>query len=642
LIRLVGKTAQLALDLAVLSGALLLAFLWRFDWDIPPSWVPRLFFAWPYVVGFEYAVLLAFGVHRFAWRYIGLREAVRILAATFVAGFVLLSARYMGAAAVDEWPHAQYAILPLGVILNNLALSFLGVAGIRISRRLQAERRAHHRRPRAAGDAKRTLLVGAGTAGVLVAKEIAAWPDLAMEPVGFLDDDTAKRGQVLHGIAVLGTTAELAAVARQKDAQQVLISIASAPGSTIRRITKLCEEVGLPVKIIPGIHEILDGKVNLSRIRDVAIEDLLGREPVRLDESAISGSMRGARVLVTGAAGSIGSELCRQLCRFAPAEVVLLDQSENGLFHIHRELLAAFPGVRLVPEVADICDAPRLTKLLSLRAPEIIFHAAAYKHVPMMEWNPVEAVKNNVLGTRILVDAALVARVREVVMVSTDKAVNPTSIMGTTKRLAEMYVQGVAQRHGVRFVTVRFGNVLGSAGSVVPLFQEQIARGGPVTVTDPEMRRYFMTIPEACQLILQAATMGQGGEIFVLDMGEPVRIVDLARDLIKLSGYRPDEDIEITITGRRPGEKLYEELTTASEGGDRTKHPKIMVGRSRPNDLTTLSSGIEALAALARTHDDAAVRRQLTILVPEYRPDTPDKVDGAPAERDSVRLRGDN
>ena len=359
--------------------------------------------------------------------------------------------------------------------------------------------------------------------------------------------------------------------------------------------------------------------MQVSQLRDVAIEDLLGREPVRLDMEVISSAMRGQVVLVSGAGGSIGSEICRQVCRFQPRALVLVERTENALFEVHRELEAAFPRVPVFPCVADVGDAPRMAGLFQEHRPTIVFHAAAHKHVPMMEWNAAEAVKNNVIGTKALADLSDAHRVERFVMISTDKAVNPTSVMGVSKRVAEIYIQALSVRSRTRFVTVRFGNVLGSAGSVIPIFRQQIEAGGPVTVTHPDMKRYFMTIPEASQLVLQAGMMGEGGEIFILDMGKPVRIADLARDLILLSGLKPDEDVEIRYTGVRPGEKLFEELSVASENVDRTRHPKIFVGRFRPHSWESVERQLAELEATVRRRP-WDVRAKLREIVPEYRP----------------------
>jgi FlaA1/EpsC-like NDP-sugar epimerase len=449
-----------------------------------------------------------------------------------------------------------------------------------------------------------------------------ARPDLGLDAVGFLDDDRLKVGTKIGGLNVLGTTAQIAEIAERKRVKRVLITIANAPGPEIRQITLRCAEAGLDTKIIPGIYEIVGNRVNLSRIRDIAIEDLLGREPVDLDEAQVGESIRGRAVMVTGAGGSIGSELCRQVARFTPSRLILVERFENALFEIHRELVGAYPELVIEPRIADVSDAVRMTQIFEAGAPHILFHAAAHKHVPMMEDNPGEAVKNNVGGTRTVAELAARFDIARFVMVSTDKAVNPSSVMGATKRVAEIVcqAQSLAHQSSTRFVTVRFGNVLGSNGSVIPIFKEQIARGGPVTVTHPDMTRYFMTIPEASQLVMQAGSMGQGGEIFILDMGEPVKIVDLARDLITLSGLRPDDDIAIEFSGARPGEKLFEELSTGAESADKTKHPKIFIGRVAHPSLSEVSAKISALLAMADRAAPYVLRAALVQLVPEYRP----------------------
>jgi FlaA1/EpsC-like NDP-sugar epimerase len=372
------------------------------------------------------------------------------------------------------------------------------------------------------------------------------------------------------------------------------------------------------------MEQLIDGRVTVSTVRAVAIEDLLGREAVHLETDAISSALRGRRVVVTGAGGSIGSELCRQICTFRPARLILVEQAENSLFHIHRELVAAYPEVEVVPCIADICDAPRVETIFQRERPSVLFHAAAHKHVPMMELNPGEAVKNNVFGTKNLADLAARHGIEKFVMISTDKAVNPTSVMGATKRVAELYVQALSQRSATQFITVRFGNVLGSAGSVVPLFQEMIARGGPVKVTHPDMTRYFMTIPEAAQLVVQAGTIGRGGEIFVLDMGQPVKIVDLARDLIKLSGR--DGEIEIQFSGLRPGEKLFEEIALDDEHVDKTRHPKIFVGRLQSTPLEHVQRGLRTLEGLLDDGTPDEVRSALGGLVPELQSPQPERV----------------
>lgn len=605
-------TFRVLLDVLVMSVAFWLAYLFRFEFRIPRVVLGGSVLYWPAVVALQYVGLLAFGVTRLSWRYLNMRDTVQVLVAVAIPTAVVVTLRL-----TMLFPQASGGVIPLGVLAMNFPLAFLGLVGVRASRRLWAERQDRRKRV-TDGDRHRVLLIGAGEAGVIVARELKRRPDLGLQPVGFLDDDALKTGTVIAGIPVLGTTADLGRIAEYKRVKRALITIANAPGHQIRRITELCRDAGLDTKIIPGIYEIVGDKVNLSRVREVAIEDLLGREPVKLDEAIVAASIRSRVVLVTGAGGSIGSELCRQICRFGPERLILLERFENALFEIHRELMATFPHVPVEPRIGDVTDLARMTRVFEADRPELVVHAAAHKHVPMMEWNPGEAAKNNVGGTRIVADLADRCGVQRFVLVSTDKAVNPTSVMGATKRVAEIYIQALSQRSSTKFVTVRFGNVLGSAGSVIPIFREQIARGGPVRVTHPDMRRYFMTIPEASQLVLQAGAMGQGGEIFILDMGEPVKIVDLARDLITLSGLRPDEDIEIEFSGVRPGEKLFEELSTAAEVADKTKHPKVFVGRIDPHEWQDVVLGIDKLLECTNGNANELVRAALGELVPEY------------------------
>lgn len=613
--RTFAQASRVFVDLAVLCGAYVLAFLIRFDGLPPPEFRHRLLFTLPYVVLAEFFVLRRLGIHRFVWRYVGLRETVRILVVSGLCAVLFSVWRF--ASGLLETGDLRSTVIPYGVVAINFVLQFLGIAGVRVVRRLQGERREAVER-RLDDEPTRTMLVGAGQAGVLVARELAQRPDLGLRPVGFLDDDPNKQGMVLHGIPVVGGTSELPELCARLRAEQVLITVANAPGAAIRKIRQLADQAAVPAKIIPGLYEIVGGKVNLSRIRDIAIEDLLRRDPVALDLAGIEEQVRSRVVMVTGAGGSIGSELCRQLCRFGPSKLLLVERGENNLFQIHRELVEARIPVQLEPCIADITDASRMAEIFEEHRPTSVFHAAAHKHVPMMEWNPFEAIKNNVLGSQGMADLADRYLVQTFVMISTDKAVNPTSMMGASKRAAEIYIQAMSERSKTRFVTVRFGNVLGSAGSVVPIFQEQISKGGPVKVTHPDMRRYFMTIPEACQLVLQAASMGHGGEIFVLDMGEPVRIVDLARDLIALSGLREGDDIELEFTGIRPGEKLFEELSTDSEQADRTRHPKIFVGRIPQQRYAQVSAGVTALSTAVRGRERAALFEALNRLVPEY------------------------
>jgi FlaA1/EpsC-like NDP-sugar epimerase len=619
--RIVLRTGQHLLDVLVLVLAFAMAFLLRFDGLLPHQMLKRLLFLLPYVVGLQFAVLYAFGVPRYAWRFVGLREAATVAKAMAVTAALLTAARVVSGALMSEFGWLQYALLPYGVIVIDLAVAFLGVVGVRVTWRLWTERRERRRRMLRAPAQSRTLLIGAGSAGVAVARELARHPDLGMVAIGFVDDDTQKRHSVIHGVPVLGTSADIQRLVAEHAPDQVVITIASASGADIRRIVALTEAAGLVAKIIPGLHEILDGRVELSRIRPVSIEDLLGREAVELDLDLVRGFIAHRSVLVTGAGGSIGSELCRQVARLGPSRLVLVERAEPSLFAVQQELAASFPNVEIHPMLACVCDAARIGDIMARHAPQVVFHAAAHKHVPLMEENPGEALKNNVLGTQQVAEASAAHGVETFVLVSTDKAVNPTSVMGASKRVAELVIQGLARTSKTRFVGVRFGNVLGSAGSVIPIFQQQIRAGGPVTVTHPEMTRYFMTIPEASQLVVQAGAMGQGGEIFVLDMGEPVRIVDLARDLIRLSGFEPDVDIGIAFSGVRPGEKLFEELGFDAEKMDKTRHSKIYVGRLAPVDAGLLARGLEGLRACLGAASREEVLAALRVLVPEMQDD---------------------
>ncbi len=612
--RSLTRISQLGIDLISLALAFVLAFQFRFDWAPPADLLGRMLLVTPYVVALEYFVLVGFGVHRYSWRYIGLREVGRVLAAMVFSTLLLALSRALLGHWAHEVAYLRHGVVPYGVIAVNLTLSFGAIVGVRVTRRLVGERSDRRSEVVPPGrEPVATLLIGAGQAGVMVARELRQRPDLFVLPVGFVDDDAVKRGTVIHGVPVVGVTEDVPRLAAELGARQALITMANVPGSVVRRIRTVCEDAGLPVKIIPGLYEIVGGQVNLSRIRDVAIEDLLGREPVDLDLTALESFLEDRVVLVTGAGGSIGSELCRQIARFNPRKLVLVEQAEGALFEIHREL----QHLGVVPLIADVTDVARMESIFARHRPHAVFHAAAHKHVPMMEWNPGEAIKNNVGGSKIVADMSHRFGCDSFVMVSTDKAVNPTSVMGATKRIAELYVQTVARQSSTRFVTVRFGNVLGSNGSVVPIFREQIARGGPVTVTHPEMSRYFMTIPEACQLVLQAGSMGEGGEIFVLDMGEPVRIVDLARDLIALSGLREGDDIEVVFSGCRPGEKLFEELATDAEHATRTKHPKIYIGNLAPAE-PEVQAKVTSLLLMSVEGKSNGFAELLRAIVPEY------------------------
>ena len=598
------RAAQLAIDVVVLVVAFVLAYALRFDFHFPEGAAAALRTQLPVVVLVELAALLVSGVYRFVWRYVGLPELRAFLRAGLGATAILLLSRFL--------PDGQWRV-PRSVAVINLLVAFGGAFALRVLRRLLHERAVakgsgvgrpfRHR--------QRVLLVGAGEAGLLASRQLVAHRELALDVIGFVDDAADKQGTVIQGIPVAGTTADLPRLVRRLQIDQVVLTLGTLPPEEIRRVAALCESSPARVRILPALPELLDGTVTVNRIRDVEIEDLLGRAPVKLDDESVRTLIGGRSVVVTGAGGSIGSELCRQIVRYAPKELLLVERNEGALFEIHRELAAIPDAPPLVPLVADVSDEPRIAAILGAHRPALILHAAAHKHVPLMESNPVEAVKNNVLGTARLAKAAAAAGVSTFVLVSTDKAVNPTSVMGATKRLAELVCQAEGARSsGTKFLAVRFGNVIGSAGSVVPIFREQIRKGRPVTITHPDMVRYFMTIPEASQLVLQASALGRGGEIFVLDMGKPVRIFDLARDLIALSGLRPEIDVPIVVTGIRPGEKLFEELS-ADGPLDPTRHPKVLVGRLPLPEAAAIDGALERLRQSCRSEDGGATRTEL-------------------------------
>lgn len=616
----IGRMAQFAIDLMVLGSGFIFAYLLRFDFAIPPGYARVMLLQLPLIVGMQWALLLVLGAYRRIWRYISLVDLPPfLLSSAITAGLFLLVRAGVGSA------HVVLRV-PYSIILMQTTFSFLGLMGVRVFRRAAveyAEQQAPGQvRPgRAAasdGPPARVVLIGAGRAGVMAARELMNRAGGGMRVIGFLDDDPTKQGAMISGIPVLGTIAHIQALAESQAVDEAVITIANAPREQIGRIVRLCEVANVPKRIIPALHEILSGAVSIAKLRPVQIEDLLGREEVMLDIQSISRFIAGKRVMVTGAGGSIGSEMVRQLHGFSPLELLLVERCEYALYEIHREMRARDKAAQLVPVVADVGDPLRMEEVFARHRPQVVIHAAAYKHVPLMEANVSAAIRNNVLGSRCLAEAAGRHGVEVFVMISTDKAVNPTSVMGASKRLAELAVQELGARHpATRYVAVRFGNVLGSTGSVIPLFREQIQRGGPVTVTHPDMQRYFMTIPEAAQLVLQAAALGQGGEIFVLDMGQPVRISDLARDMIRLSGLRPDVDIRIEYTGLRPGEKMFEELHTDGEQAERTRHPMIFIGRIQryaPDRIDTILRDLEKLALAG---DQAGLRQLLNRVLPE-------------------------
>ncbi len=616
-------------DLCLLFAALVVAYTLRFDARVPTEHLGYAVQAAPYVILLQYLCLVAIGVPRFAWRFVGFREVSRILAAISLSTSILLFVRFVIPAIATSIP--VYPVLPLGVIVVNGVLAFLFITGVRAIGRGLVETRTRRRRKAKRGQTTPALLIGAGDAGVMVAREMIARPELGMRPIGFVDDDPLKRGQEIEGLPIFGSSTEIATIAAEHDVRRAIISISNVSGSTVRRLKALCEEANLKPQIIPCLHEILSEQVDVVRIRDVSIEDLLRRDIISLREPEALGTYADRKVLVTGAGGSIGSEICRQIARLGPSKLILAERSEPSLFQIHRELTLAGFECEIIPVLVDVCNEERVRQVFTRHEPEVVFHAAAHKHVPMVEANVSEAVRNNTFGTCVVANAAHDLGVESFVLISTDKAVNPSSVMGGTKRLAEMYVQAMSQRSETRFMAVRFGNVVDSAGSVLPIFREQIARGGPVTVTHPEMTRYFLTIPEATQLVLQAGAMGKGGEVFILDMGEPVRIADLATDLVRLSGLEPGEDIQIEFTGMRPGEKLFEELAFDPENMGRTENKKVFVAKLIPIRYEYMDTSLRLLRSVLYESDDDDIRNLLQSLIPEMRAAVKSKRTEAPS-----------
>lgn len=544
-----------------------------------------------------------FGLYRGVWRFASLPDLIRIVKAILVgavcAGIVLfLTTRMAG---------VPRSVFPLYVLLLVVLLG-----GPRMLVRWSKDRRIY----RSGG--KRLLIVGAGRSAEMLVRDLLRSRDEVYEPVGFVDDSPRKQGMEIHGVRVLGSCEEITDFVERLDVDFVVLAIPSASSAQMRRLVSLCNRAAVPFRTLPPMEQLMAGQVTLNQLREVSIDDLLGREPVSLDWQAIASGVRGKRVLVTGAGGSIGAELCRQIAKLKPAQITLVDNSEFNLYAIEVELRRNFPELDISPSLASVVDRPAIERVVERIRPDIIFHAAAYKQVPMLEELIREAVQNNILGTKQMAELADQYGCEVFVMISTDKAVNPANVMGASKRAAEIFCQNLDLRSSTRFITVRFGNVLGSAGSVVPLFNQQIKSGGPVTVTHREITRYFMTIPEASQLILQASVMGQGGEIFVLDMGKPINISFLAEQMIRLSGKVPGEDIEIIYTGLRPGEKLFEELFHEKEALQSTRHSKILLARYRKADWQHLNKVMKQMQAACASYNEVQLQSLLRDLVPEW------------------------
>ncbi len=597
-------------DIALIIVSVLGSFALRLNVSQHPFYFPAALTMCAVALIVKIPVYYNFGLYRRLWIYASISELRLITvavstASVLTAGIMLLLINF----------NLIQPGMPRSALGIDWLISLVLIGGSRFALRILAEQ--SNLRHDARRGAKRVLIIGAGDAGALVVRELQKPSQLNLIPIGFLDDDPAKQNQQIYGVSVIGRVNKLAGILDTQPVDEVIIAIPSAPGNIIRLVNDACRQKGIPSRTMPGIYELIGGKVSVNRLREVDITDLLRRDHVRVNDEKVGEAIEGKRVLVTGAGGSIGSELSRQIARRNPAELVLLGHGENSIFEILLELQSNYPALKLIPIIADIRNAQRLDSVFKTHQPQIVFHAAAHKHVPLMEANAVEAITNNVIGTRNIVRAALDHNIERFVLISTDKAVRPSSIYGATKRLAEMIVLDAASKAKRAFTVVRFGNVLGSRGSIIPIFKNQIAKGGPITITHPDMLRFFMTIPEAVYLVLQASSMQSGGEVFVLNMGQPVRILDLAEDLIKLSGLEPDKDINITFTGIRPGEKLVEELWDEGTPLLETLHPDIFrLDQNASFLIPNLPQAIEQLSAISLSADRGALNKFIDSLIP--------------------------
>ena len=599
----------LLIDIFLTIISVVAAFALRLDVDYH-LYLPAVYWMIAISLVVKLSIYQFFGLYRRLWAYASINELLLIIMAVTAASIAVSGITLM--LLMTRLLNFPRMVLPL-----DWLISLIGVGGFRFSLRLISETRAANAKPQAR-KANKVLVIGAGDAGALVVREMQRNPQLGLRPVGYLDDDPGKQKHQIHGVPVVGKLNDLGRALDNRPVDEVIIAIPSTGGHIIRMVTDICRLKGVPFRTMPGLYELIGGKVSVNRLREVDITDLLRREPAQIQNELIGAALTGKRVLVTGAGGSIGHEICRQIARWGPQMLILLGHGENSIFETMLELQENFPDLPLQPVIADIRDVPRLENIFNSFHPQVVFHTAAHKHVPLMESNVEEAISNNVVGTRNVCQAASTANTERLVLISTDKAVRPANVMGATKRIAEMIVLDAAHRTGRAFSVVRFGNVLGSRGSVVPLFKRQIAHGGPVTITHPDMKRYFMTIPEAVYLVLQASAMGQGGEVFLLNMGKQIRILDLAEDLIRLSGLEPGKDIDIVFTGIRPGEKLSEDLWEEGTEYQKTAHPDIFrVEAEESNIPPNLSSTVEELNHLSRESETSAIISLLDETIPD-------------------------
>lgn len=615
------RPVQFLADVAVMCAAFFIAYLPAVNIQVAEFYYDTALRQLPFVVFIQFSALFVVGAYTLIWRYVSIKDIEVFIKAAAISGVILIAFRFLLTS--ETFNHWQ---IPVSVILIDTVLAFGGLLGLRILRRFfyelsEKNRYAHGKRRL---KRKPALIVGAGRMGATLAKEMIGRADGELEIRGFVDDDSRKVGGRVNQLKVLGTTDDLPRLVDELEIKQVVIAIDHAQGKEIRRVVDLCSSMSVRTQIIPSLNEIAHGRISVSRIRDVQIEDLLGREPIELEDKNLHEFLGDKTVMVTGAGGSIGSELVRQIVNYEPKKILLVERAEFFLFQITRELENS--DTKTLSLIADVCEEPRMREIFEKHRPDVIFHAAAHKHVPLMEINSSEAIKNNVFATQLVGKLAGEFGASDFVLISTDKAVNPTSIMGASKRVAEIVVQDLNQTYATNYIAVRFGNVLGSAGSVVPIFSEQIRKGEALTVTDKEMTRYFMTIPEASQLVMQAGALGAGGEIFVLDMGEPVKILDLAEDMIRLSGLTPYEDVDIVFTGIRDGEKLFEELEITGENLLKTRHPKIFVGKIATYAKDDVVRMLSAFQNAVTSNDESSLRLAFNEFLPESTIATDDKI----------------
>lgn len=596
----------IVVDIITLVIVAFLSLYIRFEGDIATRYIDEMLTVLPLFVC-SYLIMMDLNkMYTRVWRYAGMKEVVSVvMAATAGAILFYLLAWWMGVTLPRSIYIISYVLSIGGLGVTRMLLHYVSIQRSKIVNKLDQS------------DENPTLIIGAGDAGAILARELDYYHKENHKIVGFIDDDEAKKGQILSGFPILGSCEDIADIVRKNYVREIIVAMPSVDRATIRTIVNLCAPLHCKIKTLPGVYQILSGEVLVSRLRDVSIEDLLARDEIVLDKQHIAEYLTGKVILISGAGGSIGSEICRQVMKMNPKKLILMGHGENSIYLIHKELANIYGTEKLAPVIASIRDPHQLDMVFAEYRPQVVFHAAAHKHVPLMEIQPMAAVTNNIFGTRNMAEVAGRYGVDRFVMISTDKAVNPTNVMGATKQVAEKVVHMMNDKYITKYITVRFGNVLGSRGSVIPLFRKQIAAGGPVTVTDAEMTRYFMTIPEAAQLVMQAGSMGKGGEVFLLDMGKPVKIIDLARNMIRLSGFEPDKDVKIKITGLRPGEKLYEELLTAGEGTGKTTHKKIFTAPLEKVDVPLLQAKLDEFQYCKTDMDVITI---LKALIPTYHP----------------------